>query len=923
MDKVYQHSKIEAFWQEKWDQLTIGEPRGEGPSYCIVIPPPNVTGTLHMGHGFQLSLMDCLIRYHRMNGHRTLWQVGTDHAGIATQMVVERQLLQKNQSRQNMGREAFVDQVWAWKAQSGQTILKQMRRLGASVDWQRERFTLDEAYTDVVQKVFVSLYEKGLIFRGKRLVNWDPKLMTAVSDLEVINEERSGHLWYIRYPIVGQETRHITVATTRPETLLGDQAIAVHPEDQRYQDLIGQQAHLPLTDRVIPIIADTDVDPEFGTGCVKITPAHDFNDHAMGQRHQLTCLNILTPDGKINDNAPEAYQGLDRFDARQTIIADLTAQHLIDRIEPHTLSVPIGDRSGVILEPFLTDQWFVNGEKLAKPALKAVADGDIAWIPQNWVNTYNHWLNNIQDWCISRRLWWGHRIPAWYDHATGQVYVGASEEAIRQKHQLVDTVQLIQDEDVLDTWFSSALWPFATLGWPNNTEEMATFYPNNVLVTGFDIIFFWVARMIMMGLECTQKIPFHHVYITGLIRDFQGKKMSKSKGNVIDPIDLIDGITLEDLVEKRTKNLMQPQMIQQVEKRTRKEYGQGIAAYGTDALRLTFCALASTGRDIRFDIQRLEGYRNFCNKLWNASRFVLGRLPETWTPQTITPEKLGAIDGWIMHRLHQTISACHQHIKAYRFDLYVKDIHEFVWHDYCDWYLEWTKIPALACQPQVLLHVLDQILRLLHPMIPYMTEEIWQKVRLIQHDDAACLALAHFPQAQPCWDKTAGTEEVLWLQQLIGQVRTLRSDLNIHHNTAITLMIEATTVAMSAQIDRYRDVLHTLLKIDRIVMTQPQETLPVSATLMVGAMKCFVPLAGLVDGKQEVARLNKAIAKINKKIQQADQRLQNQHYCQNSPPHLVAQLRQDHAHWLVAVERYQAQIILMSQLQEAHDHDEQ
>ncbi len=921
MDKVYQHQKIESFWQKKWETCAIGKPSGQGPAYCIVIPPPNVTGTLHMGHGFQLSLMDCLIRYHRMNGHNTLWQVGTDHAGIATQMVVAAQLQRDGIQPDDLGREAFVEKIWQWKSQSGQTILNQMKRLGASVDWSRERFTLDPAYSEVVKNVFVDLYQKGLIFRGKRLVNWDPKLMTAVSDLEVINEERTGHLWYIRYPIQNQPNRFITVATTRPETLLGDQAVAVHPEDTRYQDLIGTFAHLPLTDRIIPIVADPEVDQTFGTGCVKITPAHDFNDFAMGQRHNLPQLNILTPDGKINDLAPEMYRGLDRFEARQRMLIDLESQNLLEKTDPHTLSVPIGDRSGVILEPYLTDQWFVKGKPLADPALAVVAKGEIAWLPENWINTYNHWLNNIQDWCISRRLWWGHRIPAWYD-ADGNVYVGLSEADVRQTHQLDDSVTLHQEEDVLDTWFSSALWPFATLDWPNMPQDMSPFYPNSVLVTGFDIIFFWVARMIMMGLHCTGKIPFHHVYITGLIRDFQGKKMSKSKGNVIDPIDLIDGISLEDLVAKRTQNLMQTSMAKQVEKSTRKAYPKGIEAYGTDALRFTFCALASTGRDIRFDLQRLEGYRNFCNKLWNASRFVLGQLDENWHMQPIQHASLSTIDQWIMHRLHETIQACHQHMKAYRFDLFAKVVHEFVWHDYCDWYLEWRKIPEANCQQDVLFHVLDQTLRLLHPVIPYITEEIWQKIKLHTQASASCLALADYPSTAPQWFTPLAASDVSWLKQCISQIRTLRNDLNMARGQNITLLLTDLDALSAQRFAANEAILKRMLGIDAITTLKTDAHAPISATTMVDAVKCMVPLAGLVDERREIERLEKAIVKLQKKVKQAAVKLSNNHYCQNAPADLVETLRTDHHNWELAIEKYQTQIQWMTKLLEVQNHDQ-
>ncbi|HBJ88403.1 MAG TPA: valine--tRNA ligase, partial [Gammaproteobacteria bacterium] len=675
MEKTFQPQQIEDRWYKLWEQRGYFSPQGDGAPYCIVIPPPNVTGRLHMGHGFQHAIMDALIRFHRMQGRQALWQVGTDHAGIATQMVVERQLAAAGTNRHEVGREAFVDKVWDWKEESGGIITQQLRRMGSSLDWSRERFTMDPGLSRAVQHVFISLYEKGLIYRGYRLMNWDPKFLTAISDLEVVQEEEAGSLWHLRYPLTNGQGS-LVVATTRPETMLGDTAVAVHPEDGRYQHLIGQTIDLPLTGRVIPIIADDYVDPEFGSGCVKITPAHDFNDYAMGERHELPKINVLTAEAKINDEAPERFRGLDRFDARQLIVEEFEALGLLEKIEPHTLKVPRGDRSGAVIEPWLTPQWYVDAKKLAEPAIVAVEDGSIQFVPKQWENTYFAWMRDIQDWCISRQLWWGHRIPAWYDE-TGNVYVGESEAQIREAEGIDDSIALSQDEDVLDTWFSSALWTFSTLGWPDQNSDLKTFHPASVLVTGFDIIFFWVARMIMMSLHFMEEVPFHAVYVHGLVRDGEGQKMSKSKGNVLDPIDLIDGIELEALIQKRTSNLMQPQLAAKIEKATRKQFPEGITGYGTDALRYTFYSLASTGRDINFDIGRMEGYRNFGNKIWNASRYVLSHTDSHNLSEG--DATLSLADRWIQSRLETTLIAVEDAYGNYRFDLASQALYDFVW----------------------------------------------------------------------------------------------------------------------------------------------------------------------------------------------------------------------------------------------------
>ena len=888
MEKTYNPKTIEQHWYQTWEQKGYFTPQDADTPYCIMIPPPNVTGTLHMGHAFQDTLMDLLTRYHRMKGDQTLWQAGTDHAGIATQMVVERQLAADGQTRHDLGREAFVDKIWEWKQQSGGHITRQLRRMGASLDWQNERFTMDEGLSKAVREVFVRLYDEGLIYRGKRLVNWDPVLHTAVSDLEVISEEENGSLWHLRYPLA-DGNGDLIVATTRPETMLGDSAVAVHPDDERYKHLIGKQIALPLTERKIPIIADDYVDPEFGTGCVKITPAHDFNDYAMGQRHDLPLINIFTIDAKLNDNAPAAYQGMDRFIARQQILADLEAAELLVETKAHKLMVPRGDRSHTIIEPFLTDQWFVKVEDLAAPAIKAVEDGRIKFVPDNWKKTYFEWMYNIQDWCISRQLWWGHRIPAWYDE-NGKFYVGHSEAEVREKYQLAATVKLEQDPDVLDTWFSSALWPFSTLGWPENTERLKAFYPTSVLVTGFDIIFFWVARMIMMGMKFMDDVPFHEIYIHGLIRDAEGQKMSKSKGNVLDPIDLIDGIELETLVAKRSSGLMQPQMAAKIEKDTRKHYPDGIPAFGTDALRFTFAALASTGRDIRFDLGRIEGYRNFCNKLWNATRYVL---MNTEGKQDSSVTELSLVDRWIISRFQQLSEQVNQHINNYRFDLAANSLYEFTWNEYCDWYLEFSKPMLQSSNPagtrHTLLHILEKLLCLLHPFMPFITEELWQRVTN-KTDDT--IMLQQYPQPEHDKIDQQIQLEIEWVKQFILGIRRIRAEMDIAPSKPLPILIQNGNADDQQKLEKHENILISLARLDTITWLKKDEEAPESAIALVDEMKILIPLAGLIDKQAELKRLNKEMEKLRKELAKCTAKLENPKFTDRAPAAIVEKERQ-------------------------------
>jgi len=895
LDKTYNPKEIESRIYESWEDSGYFSPSKSGDPYCIVIPPPNVTGTLHMGHAFQDTIMDIIIRYQRMKGNNTLWQVGTDHAGIATQMVVERQLERSGTSRQKLGREAFEKEVWKWKEKSGNTITQQMKRLGASTDWTREKFTMDENLVQGVTRVFIQLYEEGLIYRGKRLVNWDPILQTALSDLEVVTSEEKGSLWHMKYPIDGLDD-YIVVATTRPETMLGDTAVAVHPDDKRYKNLIGKLVNLPLTDRKIPIIADDYVDQEFGTGCLKITPGHDFNDFDIGKKHDLEIISILDQSAKIIQSAPKEYKGLDRFDARRKIVEDIESLGLMQEIEDYILTIPRGDRSGAILEPLITNQWFLKMEPLAEPAITVVKNGELKFVPENWSKTYFEWLENIQDWCISRQLWWGHRIPAWYDNE-GNVYVGESESEVREKNNIKNSIALTQDEDVLDTWFSSALWPFSSLGWPDETYDLKTFYPTNVLVTGFDIIFFWVARMVMMGLKFMKEIPFKEIYIHGLIKDKNGQKMSKSKGNILDPIDLIDGISLEDLLEKRVQGLMQPEMEKRIINDTKKEFPNGIPDFGTDALRFNFAIQASTGRDIRLDLRRVEGYRNFCNKIWNASRFIKMNTND-FELLDINDANGHAIDQWIQSKFAGTIDEIERQFNQYRFDLAATAMYEFVWNDFCDWYIELAK--TLINDPEIsdsqkdytknnLIKMLDAILRMLHPTIPFITEEIWQS--LSEDNKRRSIMKADFPSSNN-WrvdDEIVGNTE--WLKNIVSSVRQIRSEMNIPPNESIKIIINDASNTDSRRLESLGSFILNLASVESITQKDTSDDIPKSAFALLNQMKIYIPLEGLVDIEEEKARLEKKLVKLNQELKSVQDRLSNDTFVEKAPTEVVEELK--------------------------------
>ncbi len=895
MNKSYRPKDIEQRHYERWEQNGWFAPSGTGDPYCIVIPPPNVTGTLHMGHAFQDTIMDALIRYHRMQGRNTLWQPGMDHAGIATQMVVERQLQDEGTSRIELGREKFVERVWKWKEESGGQIANQFRRMGASLDWDRDCFTMDPELSAAIIEEFVQLYDEGLIYRGNRLVNWDPVLHTALSDLEVLPSEESGHLWHFRYPLASGDG-HLVVATTRPETMLGDSAVAVHPDDDRYKHLVGQEIILPLVDRRMPIIADDYVDPEFGTGCVKITPAHDFNDYEIGKRHDLAEYNILDSNAAINESAPEAYRGLDRFDARKRIVADLEQQGLLEKVEEYQQTLPRGDRSGAVIEPYLTDQWYVDIQPLAKPAIEAVESGRIRFVPENWTKTYFEWMYNIKDWCISRQLWWGHRIPAWYDE-DGNVYVARDEVEVRKKHKLDDSIALRQDEDVLDTWFSSGLWPFTTQGWPQETESLKLFYPGQVLVTGFDIIFFWVARMIMLGLKFMDEVPFHEVYIHGLIRDQDGQKMSKSKGNTLDPLDLIDGVDLETLIEKRTTGLMQSHLKPKIESVTKKQFPNGIDEYGADALRFTFASLATTGRDIRFDLGRIEGYKNFCNKLWNASRFVLMNTEALDEGKT----EYSAADKWIRSRLQAAINQVHENFANYRLDLVAQAIYEFTWHEFCDWYLELSK-PVLQSDSstdeqkrgtrKTLIDVLEELLRLLHPLMPFVTEEIWAEVAPIAGKEGDTIMWQKFPGVDTHPSGAAIEEEIEWVKQFILGIRQIRGEMDISPGKQLPVLLENSTEQDRHYANQNAHLLARVGRVESVNALAAGEEAPASATALLGNMRLLVPMAGIIDVDTEKARLGKLRGRANSDLERMRTKLDNPDFVNNAPPDVVTKTKQ-------------------------------
>ena len=898
MEKTYDPARIEQHWYRVWEEKGYFEPSGSGEPYCIMIPPPNVTGTLHMGHAFQDTIMDTLTRYHRMQARNTLWQPGSDHAGIATQMVVERQLNAEGLTRQDVGREAFIDRVWKWKAVSGGAISQQLRRMGASVDWPNERFTMDEGLSAAVIEAFVRLYDEGLIYRGSRLVNWDPVLRTAISDLEVVTEEEDGFLWHIRYPLV-DGSANLVVATTRPETMLGDTAVAVHPGDERYRDFVGREVDLPLVHRRIPVIADELVDPDFGSGCVKITPAHDFNDYQTGERHGLEQVNIFTADAHLNDVAPPRYRGLERFVARERIVADLEARELIEKVEPHRHVVPRGDRSQSIIEPYLTDQWFVKAGPLAAPAIEAVEQGAIRFVPEHWAKTYFEWMRNIQDWCISRQIWWGHRIPAWYD-PSGNVYVGRNENEVREKYGVPAHTGLRQDPDVLDTWYSSGLWPFSTLGWPRDGTRLRTFYPTTVLVTGFDIIFFWVARMIMFGLKFMHDVPFREVYIHGLVRDADGNKMSKSKGNILDPLDLSDGIGLDELIAKRTTGLMQPQLAPQIIAATRRQFPDGIPAYGTDALRFTFCSLATRGRDIRFDLGRIEGYRDFCNKLWNAARFVVRHVEGEDTATGATQGALSLADRWIISRLQTAEAGVREAIDAYRFDLAAQAIYEFTWNEYCDWYLEFSKT-TLSDETvgeaqrrgtrRTLVRVLEALLRLAHPLIPFITEAVWQRIAKAAGRDGETIMHQPYPVPDPARIDEAALRDMGWVQEFIRAVRRIRGEMNIKPSMAVPVLVQNAGERERALVRAHRRYLMAGAGLSGIEDLADDKAAPKAATALLKGVKLLIPLAGLIDLVTERARLQKEIDRQAGGLRRCEGKLGNAEFIAKAPPEVVARER--------------------------------
>jgi valyl-tRNA synthetase len=939
LENAYNPSAVEADMYQGWEESGYFQPTfDKDESFSIALPPPNVTGSLHMGHGFNNAIMDALTRFHRMDGDNTLWQPGTDHAGIATQMVVERRLNAEGIRRHDLGRDAFIDKIWEWKEESGDNITTQIRRLGSSVDWSRERFTMDDGLSNAVKEVFVRLFDEGLIYRGKRLVNWDPKFQTALSDLEVENHDEKGNLWHFRYHFTDKDLttqdgkNYLVVATTRPETLLGDTAVAVNPSDERYAHLVGKTIALPITGRIVPIVADDYVDIEFGTGCVKITPAHDFNDYELGRRHELPLINVLDAHANIlpqmeiypdlqtrepnlettpSDHAGDSYAGLERFTARVKMVAQAQEEGWLDSIEDYELKAPRGDRSGVIVEPWLTDQWYVAVNKLAGPAIDAVENGDIEFVPAQYKNMYMAWMTDLQDWCISRQLWWGHRIPAWYDDATGEIYVARDEAEVRTKYNLSDDIKLRQDDDVLDTWFSSGLWTFSTLGWADPAADkkvLETFHPTSVLVTGFDIIFFWVARMIMLTMhfvkndDGTPQVPFKTVYVHGLVRDGQGQKMSKSKGNVLDPIDIIDGIDLERLVEKRTSNMMNPKDAAKIEKQTRKEFPEGIAAYGTDALRFTFTSLASTGRDINFDLKRVEGYRNFCNKIWNASRFVLmncvdkegSALP---IDQSAKPEVWELPEKWIISRLNSSVQNIHQHFNQYRLDMVSHDIYEFIWNEYCDWYVELAKASLnddsvtdtrKAQIRYVLLHVLETALRFTHPIMPYLTEEIWQTIApLLGRKNTNSIVIADYPQTDSTLISEQIESDMDWLQELIASVRNIRGEMKLGNAVRLPVLLQNISNEEEQRLSRIANQFKALAKVESLTILKEGDEVPLSSSSMVGQLRVLVPMKGLIDPTAELKRLGKSFDKLQKQAEGISRKLSNEGFVSKAPAEVV------------------------------------
>ena len=930
LEKYDPHS-IEKTLYDQWEEAGYFAPSGEGTPYSIVIPPPNVTGNLHMGHAFQHTLIDILIRYHRMLGSDTLWQVGTDHAGIATQMLVERQLEAEGQSRKALGRDAFLERIWQWRTASGGQICQQLRRMGSSVDWQTERFTMDEGYQQAVLEAFNRLYDEGLIYRGNRLVNWDPALQTAISDLEVENTEQQGSLWSIRYPLVnGAKTQageaYLVVATTRPETMLGDTAVAVHPEDRRYQHLIGQKVRLPLAGRLLPIIADDYVDPAFGTGCVKITPAHDFNDYQVGLRHQLEIINVLTTQAALNDLVPEAFRGMDRYVARKAILKALAADDLLEKTQPHLMTIPKGDRSGAVIEPMLTTQWYLSMEALAAPAIAAVRDGRVRFTPKNYENIYFAWLEEIQDWCISRQQWWGHRIPAWYDD-NGNIYVGQDEAGVRAKYQLDDQLALHQEEDVLETWFSSALWSFASLGWPNESAQLERYHPTHTLVTGHDIIFFWVARMIMLSLKLRREVPFHHVYVHGLVRDAEGRKMSKTQGNGLDPIDLIDGIELEPLVAKRTANLIQPKMVNRIEKETRKEYPDGIPAFGTDALRFTFCALASTGRDVPFDLKRIAGYQHFCNKIWHAARFVLSQVKDQdLTRLKVSDLHFSLADQWIEGRFRQCLKSTVQAIDDYRFDRLANTLYEFTWHQYCDWYLELTKASltdsstdaaARTASCYQLLRILEALLRALHPVIPFITEHLWRECARHLGLDAITLMHQRYPEVEAYQATPLAEQRIGWLRQVVTGIRTIRSELDVAPGRRLKLLLQSPNPDDRVHEADMHDFIKKTAGVEEILWLDEKDQPPPASVQVLGDLKILIPLAGLIDKDTELSRLDKLIDKETKYLTQVQKQLTNKGFTAKAPPAVVEEKRLKAAESQAKLEKLKAQRTTLEALEDA------